>query len=215
MVKKRTMLEQSAADFLPEKRTLPALREAASHCEGCELYKRATMTVFGEGETKARVILIGEQPGNEEDRAGRPFVGPAGRLLDEALEEAGIDRELVYVTNAVKHFKWEPRGKHRLHAKPSAREMAACRPWLEAEIELIQPLALVCLGATAAQSLMGSSFRITKQRGQVFETEWSPWTMATYHPAALLRAPEKAQRDAMRADFIADLKKVAEKLEQP
>jgi uracil-DNA glycosylase family protein len=202
----------SAADFLPARRTLPALVKAAASCQGCPLYTRATQTVFGEGSSDARIIMVGEQPGDQEDVQGKPFVGPAGRMLDRALAEAGIDRGTVYVTNAVKHFKWTPRGKRRLHAKPTAREMNACRPWLEAELEVIQPNVLVCLGATAAQSLLGRQFRISTQHGRWVESDWAPWTIATYHPSALLRAPDEEARRQMYGEFVADLRVVARKL---
>ena len=203
----------SAADFLPPRLTLPALRRASQTCQGCDLYKNATQTVFGEGRPDARLMLVGETPGDREDIAGKPFVGPAGRLLDDALDAAGIDREEVYVTNAVKHFKWTPAGKRRLHKKPGAREIAACRPWLEAELEVIQPEIIVCLGATAAQALLGREFRITRQRGEIIATEWSRWTMATYHPSAVLRAPDRDARARMQDEFIADLKVAAQRLE--
>lgn len=203
----------SAADFLPASLSLIDLSQAARHCRGCDLYRRATQTVFGEGPSDARVILVGEQPGDEEDRKGAPFVGPAGRLLDEVLQEVGIDRDDVYVTNAVKHFKWEPRGSRRLHSKPSAREMTACRPWLEAELAAIKPEWLVCLGASAAQSLLGSSFRITKFRGQLIKNSFAPRLMATFHPSAILRAPDADARHQMRKDFTADLRKVARQLQ--
>jgi DNA polymerase len=202
----------SASEFLPRSRTLSALRTAAPMCQGCDLYLHATRTVFGEGPQDAKVILVGEQPGDQEDRAARPFVGPAGRILDESLEEAGIRRDEVYVTNAVKHFKFTMQGKRRLHKKPGARELAACRPWLEAELEAIHPLAIVCMGATAAQSLLGREFRITQQRGEFIESHWASLVMATYHPSAILRAPEKEQRDRLRADFVSDLRKLAERL---
>jgi DNA polymerase len=204
----------SAADFLPARRTLPALSKAAAACEGCPLFARATQTVFGEGPSDARVILVGEQPGDQEDIQGKPFVGPAGKYLDRALADAGIGRRDVYVTNAVKHFKWTPRGKRRLHAKPTAREINACRPWLEAELDVIEPEVLVLLGATAAQSLLGREFRITKRRGQWVQSDWAPWTMATYHPSALLRAPDEAARRQMFDDFVGDLRLVARKLKR-
>src|SRR5437762_2599347 len=207
----RTLVPTAAA-FLPEKHDLASLREAAQHCEGCPLYANATQTVFGAGPSSARVMMVGEQPGDVEDRQGAPFVGPAGRLLDRMMEEAGIPRQKVYVTNAVKHFKWEPRGKRRMHSKPNSREIFACRPWLEAELEAIRPELLVLLGATAAQSLLGLQFRITKHRGQPFESDWAPWTMATYHPSALLRAIHQPGEDQLRRDFLADLQLVAEKL---
>jgi uracil-DNA glycosylase len=202
----------TAAAFLPEKHDLTSLREAAQHCEGCPLYANATQTVFGAGPARAEVMMVGEQPGDVEDRRGKPFVGPAGRLLDQMLEEAGIPREHVYVTNAVKHFKWTPRGKRRLHGKPNSREIFACRPWLEAELEAIKPEILVLMGATAAQSLLGPQFRITKHRGQPFESDWAPWTMATYHPSALLRAIHQPGEEQLRRDFLSDLRLVAEKL---
>jgi DNA polymerase len=204
----------TAADFLPEKMTLKTLAEAAAGCEGCDLYKNATQTVFGQGPASARVMLVGEVPGDQEDRQGEPFIGPSGKLLDTHLAEAGIDRGMVYVTNAVKHFKWEPKGKRRFHKKPGAREIAACRPWVEAEMEVVGPDVVVCLGATAAQALIGRDFRITKQRGEFLPTGWSEWTIATYHPSALLRAPDEESRAKMNAMFQADLKKVAAKLHE-
>jgi DNA polymerase len=203
---KRAIPKPSAADYLPEKRTLSSLRKAAQECRGCALYHRATQTVFGAGAARARILLIGEQPGDQEDLQGRPFVGPAGKLLAEALEKAGIDRDEVYLTNAVKHFKWTPRGKRRLHARPTSREIAACRPWLEAEIEAVEPQVIVCLGATAAQSLLGPSFRITRQRGRILRSDWAPSLIATYHPSAILRAPDSARREALRLLFVDDLK---------
>lgn len=204
----------SAADFLPTgRRTLPILVKAAAGCRGCPLYCNATQTVFGEGPAPASAMFIGEQPGEQEDRASRPFVGPAGRLLDEVFEEVGIDRERVYITNAVKHFKFQPRGKRRIHAKPSAREIRACRPWLEEEVALVKPRAIVCLGSTAAQALMGPAFRITKDRGAILEHDWSPLWMATYHPSAILRAPDPALRRRMREQFAHDLVKLARRLQ--
>ena len=205
-------LERSAADFLPKRLTLPASKKAVQGCKGCDLYKNATQAVFGEGPADAEVMFVGEQPGDQEDLTAKPFVGPAGKLLNDALIEAGVDRETVYVTNAVKHFKWTPRGKRRLHGKPSSREMAACRPWLETEVELVQPSIIVCLGATAAQSLLGSSFRITRQRGQLISSDWAERTLATWHPSAILRAPDEELRHAMREQFIEDLKLVAKTL---
>src|ERR1051326_3299953 len=202
----------SAADFLPERLTLPALQEAARTCRGCELYKRATQTVFGEGPRKAELMVVGETPGDREDLAGKPFVGPAGRLLDEGLEQAGIDRSHAYVTNAVKHFAWEERGKRRLHKKPRWSEVQACKPWLLAELEVVAPHIIVCLGATAAQSLMGSTFRITKVRGQLLTCEWATHFMATYHPSAILRAPDKTDRDRMREEFLEALRIAAGQL---
>ena len=199
----------SAADLIPEKLSLRSLREAAADCKACDLWKKGTQTVFGEGPRRARVFFVGEQPGNEEDLTGKPFVGPAGRLLDEALVEAGIDRSLVYVTNVVKHFKWEPRGKRRIHKKPNAQEIKACRPWLEAEIALVKPQVMVALGATAAQALLGPQFRVTKQRGQFLESTLAPYVMATIHPSSILRAPDEAMRRQEWRKFIDDLKKLA------
>lgn len=202
----------SANEYLPKKRELPALRRAAAGCRGCPLFKRATQTVFGEGPAIARTIFIGEQPGDAEDIAGKPFVGPAGQLLDEVLVEAGIDRQLVYVTNAVKHFKWEPRGKRRLHKKPSARELKACEPWLEAEFEVIEPRSVVCLGATAAQAIISRDFRVSVDRGKFIPTKWSEWTLATWHPSAILRAPDREHRHIMRQEFTTDLRLIADLL---
>ena len=201
--------ETSAEEFFPERKSLKAFREAAADCKACDLWERGTQTVFGEGARHAEVIFVGEQPGNEEDLAGKPFVGPAGRLLDDALIEAGIDRTQSYVTNVVKHFKWEPRGKRRIHKKPNTREIVACRPWLEAEISLLKPTIIVCLGATAAQSLLGPQFRVTKQRGQFIESTLAPYIVATVHPSSILRAPDDETRRLERRRFIDDLKKVA------
>jgi uracil-DNA glycosylase len=198
----------SAADFLPERLTLPALREAAAGCRGCHLWQVGTQTVFGEGAASAEVMFVGEQPGDYEDRAGKPFVGPAGRLFDEALEAAGIDRTTVYVTNAVKHFKWQARGKRRIHQKPNAAETAACRPWLEAELKAVKPRVLVLLGATAAQSLLGRQFRVTQHRGQLLESELAEAVTATVHPSSILRG-EPEEREASFAAFVDDLKVVA------
>jgi uracil-DNA glycosylase len=195
----------SAADFLPARLTLPQLREASKTCRGCDLYCNATQTVFGEGPAHALAMFVGEQPGDQEDRAGKPFVGPAGALLDQALEAAEIPRDEVYVTNAVKHFKFEPRGTRRIHSKPSAREVKACRPWLEGEIKVVQPRMIVCLGATAAQSLMGSTFRLTQHRGEVIKTDWAPWLLATNHPSAVLRMPDAELRDRARRQFFEDI----------
>ena len=200
------------SDLLPERPTLASVREAAAGCKACELYKRGTQTVFGEGPRRAEIMMVGEQPGDAEDVAGRPFVGPAGRLLDRALDEAGIDRSLVYVTNVVKHFKWEPRGKRRIHAKPNAAEIGACRPWLETEIALLKPRVLVCLGATAAQALLGKSYRVSRQRGELVPSALAPLVTATVHPSSILRAPDdEARRDEMRR-FVADLRRVASAL---
>ncbi len=199
---------RSAADYLPEARTVESLRVAEQACRGCELYKRATQAVAGEGPSRAKMVLVGETPGDEEDQTGRPFVGPAGALLDQVLEAAEIDRSDIYVTNVVKHFKWEPRGKRRLHAKPSSREIAACRPWLEAELELIKPRVIVCLGATAAQALLGHDFRVTKQRGAVLQGPYGN-VLATYHPAAVLRAPDGEGRQQMKQTLCDDLRTAA------
>ena len=186
--------------------TLESLREAARVCTACHLYKRATQTVFGEGARKATAMFVGEQPGNEEDLEGRPFVGPAGRLLDRALAEAGIDRDAAYVTNVVKHFKWEPRGKRRIHARPNAREIAACRPWLEAELAVVQPKVVVCLGATAARALLGPKFRVTRQRGEMLSSPLAPRITATVHPSSILRADD---REVQYEAFVRDLHGVA------
>jgi uracil-DNA glycosylase family protein len=199
----------SAEEFFPEKTSLKAFRNAAADCKACELWKRGTQTVFGEGPRRSAVLFVGEQPGNEEDLTGKPFVGPAGRLLNEALEEAGIDRSQTYVTNVVKHFKWEPRGKRRIHKKPNAGEISACRPWLEAEIAIIKPKVIVTLGATAAQALLGPKFRVTKQRGQFIEFTLAPYIMATIHPSAILRAPDDETRHLERRRFVEDLKQLA------
>ena len=199
----------TAAPFVPDRPTLPKLRAAAADCTACHLYKLGTQTVFGEGSADADVVFVGEQPGDQEDLAGRPFVGPAGRVLDEGLAAAGIDRSQVYVTNAVKHFKWEPRGKRRIHQKPNWAEMTACRPWLDAELEVVQPDVLVCLGATAAQSMLGRQFRVTKMRGVPVESELAPNVVATVHPSSILRAPDEAARQEAMRDFIRDLKAVA------
>jgi DNA polymerase len=198
-----------ASAFLPTSPTLDRLAKAAARCTACPLYRHATQTVFGEGEPGARVMLVGEQPGDIEDHIGTPFVGPAGRLLDRALEQAGIDREDAYLTNAVKHFKWTPRGKRRNHGKPNSGEIKACRPWLIAEIAAVQPEVIVCLGATAAQTLLGPDFRVSRQRGQWIESDLAPKVIATAHPSSLLRIPGSAARaDAFRA-FVADLAKAA------
>jgi uracil-DNA glycosylase family protein len=202
----------TAAAFLPDRPTLPALREAAAGCTACPLHLTGTQTVFGEGLARARMVLVGEQPGDREDLEGRPFVGPSGRLLDEALEEAGIDRDAAFVTNVVKHFKWRARGKRRIHQKPNAAEIAACRPWLDAELAVVQPEVLVCLGATAAQALLGRSFRVTRDRGRLVESELAPATLATVHPSSILRAPDDESRHRERALFVDDLKVAAELL---
>lgn len=202
----------TAEPFVPKRHALRPLREAVQGCRGCPLWRHATQAVFGEGPAKARVIMIGEQPGDREDLAGKPFVGPAGRLLDEALIAAGIDRAKVYVTNAVKHFKWEPVGKRRLHKKPNAREIAACRPWLDAEFDALHPEIAVALGATAAQALMGPSFRVTRDRGKIFrDLGWTPAFVATVHPSSILRG-DPAERAAAMKQFVGDLKMVAKLL---
>ena len=199
----------SAAEFFPTRKSLKAFREAAADCKACDLWKRGTQTVFGEGSRRAEILFVGEQPGNEEDLTGHPFVGPAGRLFNDALTEAGINRAQTYVTNVVKHFKWEPRGKRRIHKKPNSSEVAACRPWLEAEIGLVKPKLIVCLGATAAQALLGSKFRVSKQRGQFIESTLAPYILATVHPSSILRAPDDETRHLEKRRFIDDLKKVA------
>jgi uracil-DNA glycosylase len=211
-VARQLSLDETAAPLLPESPTLPKLREAAAGCKACDLWKTGTQTVFGEGARKAEILFVGEQPGNDEDLAGRPFVGPAGRVLDEGLAEAGIDRTLAYVTNVVKHFKWEPRGKRRIHAKPNWAEIAACRPWLDAELEVVKPKVLVCLGATAAQALLGRQFRVTKQRGIPVESELAPHVIATLHPSSILRQESEEDRRAAMAEFVADLRVVAKLL---
>ncbi|MFY9821932.1 MAG: UdgX family uracil-DNA binding protein [Thermoanaerobaculia bacterium] len=209
-----TMILSSALEPLLANPSLSSLAKAAQGCMACDLYKHATQAVMGEGPPHASVFFVGEQPGDQEDLAGRPFVGPAGRVFDEVLAEAGIAREDVYVTNAVKHFKWEPRGKRRIHAKPNAAEVKACRPWLEAELELVKPRIIVCLGATAAQSLMGPKFRVTVERGKFFETPWAPWLTATIHPSAILRIPDEAMKEEARAQLVEDLRRVAKKMRE-
>ena len=205
--------ETSAAPFVPEDRTLPVLANAVQRCRGCDLYRNATQAVFGEVDTgeqpskpSVAVMMIGEQPGDREDKEGRPFVGPAGKLLDKCLEEAGIDRSHVYVTNSVKHFKWEPRGKLRIHKKPTMKEIRACRPWLDAEVETVHPKLIICLGATAAQGLLGSSFKITQQHGRLQQVPGLPPIIATLHPSAILRAPTEEDRHRQRATFVEDLR---------
>jgi uracil-DNA glycosylase len=208
----RARAAATAAPLIPPRPTLPALREAAAGCRACELWRRGTQTVFGEGAAPADVMLVGEQPGDQEDLQGRPFVGPAGKLLDRALEAAGIDRAKVYVSNVVKHFKWESRGKRRIHAKPNAAEIAACRPWLEYEIAVVRPQLIVCLGATAAQALLGKSFKVTQRRGEFVATDFGPEAMATVHPSSILRAPDDAARHAETERFVEDLRKLAARL---
>jgi uracil-DNA glycosylase len=203
----------TAAPFLPAKLTLVNLQAASKGCQGCELWKRGTQTVFGDGAAKASVMFVGEQPGDKEDLQGEPFVGPAGNLLNKALEAAGIDRTAVYVTNAVKHFKWEPRGKRRIHKKPNAMEIAACRPWLDAEIAVLKPRVVVCLGATAAQAMLGRSFKVTQRRGELITSPQSPYAiMATVHPSSILRAPDDESRHTEMARFIDDLRGIADEV---
>jgi uracil-DNA glycosylase len=197
----------SAASLIPERPTLDGLREAATGCKACPLWENATQTVFGQGAADADVVFVGEQPGDREDIEGRPFVGPAGKLFDEALVEARIDRSQVYVTNVVKHFKWKPQGKRRIHQKPNWREIAACRPWLDAELAVLNPRVLVCLGATAAQALLGRDFRVSRQRGELVESPLAPKAIATVHPSSILRAED---RDTQFREFVRDLEKVAE-----
>jgi DNA polymerase len=194
--------------------SLDDVRAAAAGCKACDLWKLGTQTVFGEGSDSAELMLVGEQPGDKEDLAGRPFVGPAGRILDQGLEEAGIDRSSVYVTNAVKHFKWEARGKRRLHKRPDSVEVAACRPWLDQEIGLVRPKVVVCLGATAAQALLGRSFKVTKQRGELFPQPAGHVITATVHPSSILRAPDAAARERELAAFTDDLRLVAKHLRE-
>jgi len=201
----------NTAQLIPSRATLSELKRAASGCRACDLWKNATQTVFGEGKSPAKVMLVGEQPGDQEDRAGRPFVGPAGRLLDQALEEAGIDRSEVYVTNVVKHFKWSPaeRGKKRIHKKPRYSEIQACRPWLDAELEVVKPRVLVCLGASAAQALLGKDFRVTRERGRLIESSLAQHVIATVHPSSILRAQDDESRHSQMKAFVDDLKRVA------
>ena len=198
-----------AQQWIPDHPTLASAREASKDCQGCDLYQLGTQTIFGEGPPRAEVMYVGEQPGDQEDRAGKPFVGPAGRLLDDALDEVGIDRSRVYVTNAVKHFKWTGKGKRRIHSKPNAREIRACRPWLDAELEDVEPRVIVVLGATAAQALLGASFRVTQQRGKPLEnTGLAEYVLATVHPASVLRAPDPETRDQEQRAFVEDLRTV-------
>jgi DNA polymerase len=205
---------KGAEAFLPKRRTLKTLREASKGCKGCDLYIPAMQTVFGEGPSSARVVFVGEQPGNSEDLEGRPFVGPAGGIFDRALQAAGVDRNQVYVTNAVKHFSFEPRGKARLHKRPKPGEVRACAPWLKAELELIQPDVLVLLGSTAAQSIFGPSFRITSERGKKLDSELAPFVIATIHPSAVLRAPDADAREESFQSLVNDLKIVAKELQR-
>jgi uracil-DNA glycosylase family protein len=202
-------LDETAAPFLPERPTLAKLREAAAGCTACPLHETGTQTVFGEGTSNAGVVFVGEQPGDQEDLQGKPFVGPAGKLLDTALEDAGIDRSQVYVTNVVKHFKWQARGKRRIHQKPNWSEIAACRPWLEAELEVVQPRVLVCLGATAAQALLGRDFRVSRQRGQLVDSDLAENVLATVHPSSILRADDETREHEYQG-LVSDLRTVAE-----
>jgi uracil-DNA glycosylase len=202
----QSLLDETAAPLVPTRPTLRKLNEAAAGCKACPLWKTGTQSVFGEGSAKSKVMFVGEQPGDQEDKAGAPFVGPAGKILDEGLEEAGIDRSLAYVTNVVKHFKWQARGKRRIHQKPNWSEIAACRPWLDAELAVVQPQVLVCLGATAAQALIDRKFRVTQQRGQPVESTLAPVVIATVHPSSILRSDD---RDAEFAAFVSDLRSVA------
>ena len=203
---------EKTLEFLPDELSYRALKAASMECRGCDLYKNATQTVFGEGQISSGVIFVGEQPGDEEDLTGRPFVGPAGRLFDKALAEAGIDREKIYLTNAVKHFKWKPKGKRRIHEKPNASEINACDPWLRSEIALIKPRILVCLGATVAQTLLGKQFRVTQMRGQWLDSPLAKKTIATIHPSAILRTPDDLREKAY-AEFVSDLVVIAEAIE--
>jgi DNA polymerase len=204
--------EGTAADLIPPNASIDQLREIAANCKACDLWRNATQTVFGEGPPRAKVMFVGEQPGDKEDIAGHPFVGPAGLFLDRALEEAGIDRNKVYVTNVVKHFKWVPRGKRRIHQTPRASEIRACKPWLLAEIDRIKPRVLVCLGATAAKALLGKDFSVTRQRGKLVESDLAPKVMATVHPSSLLHIQDEKERHAETARFINDMKKIAKLL---
>ena len=216
-----TSADQGAAPFVPDDRTLPILLEAVQHCRGCDLYQNATQAVFGELETGAKanklkvsIMMIGEQPGDQEDKQGRPFVGPAGKFLDRCLEEVDIDRRKVYVTNTVKHFRWEPRGKLRIHKKPSMKEIHACRPWLEAELEAVRPELIVCLGATAAQSLLGSAFKVTQSHGEAQQANGFPPIIATLHPSAILRARTDEDRERDTRIFLGDLRRVRDLLKK-
>ncbi len=209
----RPRSDRSAAAFLPADPTLSLLREASASCTGCDLYQRATQTVFGEGLPHAGALMIGEQPGDQEDRAGHPFVGPAGKLLDKALADAGIARRDVYITNAVKHFKWEPQGKRRKHKKPSASEIAACRPWLDAEVQAVEPRVIVCLGVTAAQSAFGKNVRLHEVTGRFWNTPLGPNVYVTIHPSAILRHQDAVSRDEEYRRFVADLRRVQQYLQ--
>jgi len=202
----QTVKIDTAARLIPPGASLDELREIAARCKACDLWMRGTQTVFGEGPAQAELMFVGEQPGDKEDLEGRPFVGPAGAVLERALEEAGIDRDTIYLTNVVKHFKWEPRGKRRIHKKPNALQIAACRPWLEAEIDRVRPRVVVLLGATAAQAMLGNKFRVTQQRGEILPFSLAPYAMATVHPSSILRAPDDESRQRERQLFVRDLK---------
>jgi uracil-DNA glycosylase len=208
VVPRQLTLDETAAPLVPDRPSIPKLKEAAAGCTACPLHETGTQTVFGEGTSKAEVLFVGEQPGDQEDLQGKPFVGPAGKLLDKALEEVSIDRSQLYVTNVVKHFKWQARGKRRIHQKPNWSEVAACRPWLEAELEVVEPRVLVCLGATAAQALLGRDFRVSRQRGEPVDSDLAEHVMATVHPSSILRADEDRRELEYRA-FVDDLKTVA------
>jgi uracil-DNA glycosylase family protein len=208
-VPRQLSLDETAAPLVPERPTLSKLREAAAGCTACPLHETGTQTVFGEGSAQAEVVFVGEQPGDQEDLQGKPFVGPAGKLLDKALEDAGIDRSQVYITNVVKHFKWQARGKRRIHQKPNWSEIAACRPWLEAELDVIEPRVLVCLGATAAHALLGRDFRVSRQRGELVESNLAENVIATVHPSSILRADDET-REREYQELVKDLKTVAE-----
>ena len=214
MATRATAEQQTAAPLVPERATIDRLQEAAAGCRACDLWRTGTQTVFGDGSRVARIVFVGEQPGDEEDVQGRPFVGPAGRLLDKALVEAGIDRRDVYVTNVVKHFKWEPRGKKRIHKKPNGREIRACRPWLDAEVRALDPGLIVCLGATAAQALLGSKFLVSKRRGEFIETAGGATLFATVHPSSILRAPDSETRQREYGRFVDDLRLLGRWLEE-
>jgi DNA polymerase len=213
-MKKSSSGDQGAAPLIPKNPTIPKLQNAARSCQACPLWKTGTQTVFGAGAPHAKVVFVGEQPGNDEDLAGKPFVGPAGRILDQALAEAGIDRGDVYVTNTVKHFKWEPKGKKRIHKKPNAGEIAACRPWLQAELSVLRPEVLICLGATAAQALIAKDFKVSQRHGEMLSSSLAPQIMATIHPSAILRSPDDESRHAAMRQFTSDLAKVAKIIAQ-
>ncbi len=202
--------DRSALDYFPPTLDHASISAAVQHCKGCDLYKDATQAVFGEGPLNAKIMFVGEQPGDEEDLSGHPFVGPAGKILRKAFDEAGLDPAAAYITNVVKHFKWKPRGKRRIHEKPRLGEIAACTPWLGAEIEIVKPSVLVCLGATAAQTLFGPDFRITQMRGEWLNSEFAPRAVATYHPSAILRAPNSETRDQMYSELSTDIAKAVE-----